>query len=138
MTDRAAIINALMGTPYRLGAQGPEAVDCYSAAAHLQRVLFGRAMPPFEMPGAAGRAAIAAAIAIHPERARWVEIAAPIDGALVTMARNDCGYHLGTWLVEDGGIVVHALEGVGVIADTIGSLNAVGWRRLRFHVPVST
>ena len=55
---------------------------------------------------------------------------------LVTMARNECGYHLGTWVAEDGGLIVHAVEGCGVVADTLATLGAVGWRRFRFHLPV--
>ena len=98
MTDRGAIINGLIGTPYRLGAQGPAEVDCYSATRILQQALFGRDMPAFQMPGEAGRTAIAAAIAGRPSRARCGEVATPVDGCLVTMARNTQGYHLGTWL----------------------------------------
>lgn len=135
MTDRTAVINGLMGTPYKLGGQGRKTVDCYSAARILQRTLFGREMPAFAMPAESGRMAMAAAIAAHPERGRWVESDAPVDGALVTMARQSCGYHLGTYLIEDGGIIVHALEGTGVVADTIPGLVAVGWRRFRFHIP---
>ncbi|HEV7278387.1 MAG TPA: peptidoglycan endopeptidase [Devosiaceae bacterium] len=132
---RLSVINALIGRPYRLGAQGPEAFDCYGAARALQAGLFGREMPEFTMPGAAGRSAIAAAIAVHPERGRWREVPRPEDGALVTMARNLCGYHLGTWLREDGGIIVHSIENCGVVADTISTLEAIGWRRFRFHLP---
>jgi cell wall-associated NlpC family hydrolase len=132
---RAEIVNRLMGRPYRLGAGGPDAFDCYGATRALQAELFGRAMPAFAMPGEAGRTAIAAAIAVHPERARWVEVDRPVDGAIVTMARHQQGYHMGTWLAEDGGLVIHALEQVGVVADTIPSLQAVGWRRFRYHVP---
>ena len=134
-TSRAAIINGLVGTPYRQGGQGPDAVDCYAATRILQRELFGRDMPPFRMPAEAGRTAIAAAIAVSPERGRWREVAAPVDGAIVTMARNLQGYHMGTWLAEDGGIIVHAIEECGVVADTLQTLAAVGWRRFRFHVP---
>lgn len=138
MIDRTAIINGIMGTPYELGAQGPDLVDCYSAATMLQAALFGRAMPSFQAPAGAGRTAIAGAIAAHPERARWVEVDTPIDGALVTMARQNCGYHVGTWLEEDGGLIVHAIEECGVVADTIMSLQAVGWRRFRYHMPAVT
>jgi len=136
MSERSSIINGLVGTPYRLGAQGPEAVDCYSTARILQKRLFDRDMPEFQMPGEAGRTAIAAAIAVHSERSRWHEIETPVDGCLITMARHLQGYHLGTWLAEDGGIIVHALETVGVVVDTISTLQAVGWRRFRYHVPV--
>lgn len=133
---RVEIINSLIGTPYRLGAQGPEELDCYSCARMVQSRLFGRAMPDFAMPGEAGRLAIAAAISVHPERNRWQEIAVPVDGALVTMARNQCGYHIGTWIEEDGGMIVHAIEECGVVADTISTLEAVGWRKFRFHTPL--
>lgn len=136
MPDRRNIINSLIGTRYELGAQGPDAVDCYSAAKLLQLRLFGREMPDFQMPGEAGRTAIAAAIAVHPERARWHQVERPVDGCLVTMARHLQGYHLGTWLMEDGGIIVHAMERCGVVVDTISTLQAVGWQRFRFHVPV--
>jgi cell wall-associated NlpC family hydrolase len=135
MMSRIDLINGLIGKPYALGAQGPDAFDCYSAARALQKALFGRDMPAFAMPGEAGRIAIAAAIAVHPERQRWREIAAPMDGCLVTMARHLQGYHLGTWLAEDGGMIVHAIETCGVVCDTIATLEAVGWRRFRFHLP---
>ena len=133
---RAEIINGHIGTPYDLGGRLPGTVDCYGSARYLQRMLFDRDMPDFTMPGAAGRMAIAAAISVHPERGRWLEVAAPEDGALVTMARNACGYHIGTWLAEDGGIVVHAIEDCGVVADNLATLRAVGWRKFRFHLPV--
>lgn len=133
--ERAKIVNALMGKPYRLGAQGGDAVDCYSCTKILQRAVFGRDMPEFTMPAQAGRSAIAAAIAVHPERQQWVEVEQPVDGAIVTMARNICGYHLGTWLDDDGGVVIHAIEDCGVVADTLPSLEAIGWRKFRFHIP---
>lgn len=134
--DRAMLINAILGTPYDLGGRKPGTLDCYGAARLVQRELFGRDMPDFAMPGEAGRTAIAAAIAVHPERMRWQEIDNPEDGALVTMARNHAGYHIGTWLADEGGLIVHAIEDCGVVVDTIASLEAVGWRRFRFHLPV--
>jgi hypothetical protein len=134
--NRVEIINGHIGTPYDLGGRKPGTVDCYGSARYLQRVLFGRDMPDFAMPGEAGRTAIAAAISVHPERSRWQEVDAPFDGALVTMARNQCGYHIGTWLEEDGGMIVHAIEDCGVVADTIATLEAVGWRKFRFHIPI--
>lgn len=134
--DRVQFINKLMGTQYELGGQLPGTVDCYGCARLIQKEIFGREMPPFEMPSLSGRTAIAAAISVHPERARWQEVAKPVDGAVVTMARNICGYHIGTWLKEDGGVIIHAIEECGVVADTIRSLETIGWRRFRFHVPI--
>jgi 6-phosphofructokinase len=101
MADRDDILGSILGKPYRLGAQGPQEFDCYSATRFVQRELFGRAMPAFTMPETAGRWAIASVIAVHPERMQWREIARPCEGALVTMARNTQGYHIGTWLAEE-------------------------------------
>ncbi|WP_127142834.1 NlpC/P60 family protein [Pelagibacterium montanilacus] len=133
---RAEHINRLIGRPYHLGAQGPDSFDCYSLTRTLQAGLFGREMPAFAAPAQAGRMAIAAAVAIHPERGRWQEMPHPQDGAIVTMARHLQGYHLGTFIAEDGGLVVHALEGTGVVASRLCELEAEGWRKFRFHIPL--
>lgn len=92
-------------------------------------------MPEFSIPGKAGRHAIAMAIAVHPERARWREVSSPVDGGLVTMARHLQGYHIGTWLAEDGGTILHTLETTGVVASRLIELEAEGWRKFRFHRP---
>ncbi|MEJ0012784.1 MAG: peptidoglycan endopeptidase [Bauldia sp.] len=117
MLDRAAFINRLLGRPYKSGANGPEAFDCYGLTRLLQRTFFDRDMPAFTMPREAGRIAIASAIAMHEERHRWFPIARPIDGAIAVMSRQDCGFHMGTYLDLDGGVVVHALDVPGVCAD---------------------
>lgn len=134
--DRASHLNALLGKPYRLGAAGSDAFDCYGLARHLQSTFYGRESPLFEMPAKAGRIAIAAAIAAHPERQRWVSTARAIDGAAVSMAKQDIGYHLGTYIEIDGGLVVHALEDCGVVAEPLFTLRAFGWRRIQFLVPI--
>lgn len=134
--DRADIVNGLLGRPYRLGCAGPDAFDCYGLTRYLQMTLFGRSMPEFKMPGFGGRIAIASAIAVHPERQCWGEIAAARDGCIVTMARQNAGYHMGTWLAMDGGVIVHTIERCGVVTDTPATLEAIGWRRLRYFVPI--
>lgn len=116
-TARAEHVNALLGRPYQAGGNGPESFDCYGLARHLQAAFFGRDLPVFTMPAEAGRFAIASAITVHPERARWREIAAPIDGAIAVMARQENGFHMGVFLDLDGGTIVHALEEQGVVAE---------------------
>jgi hypothetical protein len=134
--DRASVINALLGRPYRCGANGPEAFDCYGLTRWLQKQLFQRDMPVFSLPPDAGRFAIAAAIVAHPERHSWIEAARPIDGALAIMSRQECGFHIGTFVDVDGGVVVHALERPGVCADAPFLLTtpAGGLWRIRWNV----
>lgn len=138
---RAAHLNGLLGRPYRAGAMGPDAFDCYGLARHLQATFFGRDLPVFQLPAEAGRFAIASAIAVHPERARWHGIARPRDGAMVVMARQDCGFHLGVWLAlgQVGGLVAHTIEQTGVVAETPWQLAgpAGRWRLQYFDLGAS-
>lgn len=135
---RAAHINALLGRPYRARAMGMDAFDCYGLARHLQAEFFGRDLPLFQLPADAGRFAIASAITVHPERQRWREIAQRVDGAMVVMARQDCGFHLGVFLALDGGIVVHTIEQTGVVAESPFQLTSPAGRwRLQYFGPES-
>lgn len=134
MIDRVGFINSLIGRPYRLGAAGPEAFDCYGLARHVQQEVFDTDLPPFEAPADFGRTAIAAFLAAHPERKRWVKVDRPVDGALVSMAKQEVGYHVGVYLADDGGIIIHALDELGVIVDRPFALETLGWRRLQYLV----
>lgn len=127
---RAAHVNSLIGRPYEAGAMGPDRFDCYGLARHLQREFFGRTLPLFQLPAEAGRFAIASAIAVHPERARWDEVERPVDGAVVVMAQQQCGFHMGVFLDLDGGLIVHTVEQTGVVAETPFQLRspAARWR----------
>lgn len=136
--DRAAYLNGLLGRPYRAGAMGPAAFDCYGLARHLQAAFFGRDLPRFQLPAEAGRFAVASAIAVHPERERWREVARPRDGAIVVMARQDCGFHLGVWLglQQIGGLIAHTIEQTGVVTETPWLLAGPAGRwRLQYFVP---
>lgn len=133
---RAAHVNSLIGRPYEAGVMGPERFDCYGLARHLQREFFGRALPLFQLPAEAGRFAIASAIAVHPERERWDEVERAVDGAVVVMAQQACGFHMGVFLDLDGGLIVHTTEQTGVVADTPFQLTSPAARwRLKYLVP---
>ncbi|MHB2265803.1 NlpC/P60 family protein [Aliihoeflea sp. PC F10.4] len=139
ITERAArvsYLNGLIGKPYVAGEMGPTRFDCYGLARQLQRDFWGRALPRFQLPGETGRFAVASAIAAHPERERWAETADPVDGAIVVMARQDCGFHMGCWVDLDGGLVVHTIEQTGVVANSRFQLISPAQRwRLSFFVP---
>jgi hypothetical protein len=133
--DRVAHVNGLIGKPYKRGGAGPVEYDCYSLTRHLQATFWSREMPVFETPAEAGRFALAAMISRHPERQRWHRVERPEDGAIVSMAKQEMGYHMGTYLEMDGGLLVHTLETSGVVADKMFALAAFGWRNLKFYLP---
>jgi cell wall-associated NlpC family hydrolase len=133
MTYRLARLAALLGRPYVVGADGPDAFDCYGLARHVLREVYGEALPAITRATAEPRA-VARAILGHPERARWERVPQPFDGALVLMGNiQGRDFHLGV-AVADGRqmLVLHTDDGPGVIADDLMSLPARGFHNITF------
>ena len=75
-------------------------------------------------------------LATHPVRADWMTIPRPVDLALVLMGKTaGAETHVGTWLAEDGGLILHTDEPHGVALDTpLEIVQARRWR-LTYLVP---
>ena len=125
----ASYARAVMHAPYEAGAVGPNAFDCWGLARDCQLRLFGRALP------IVGHEDVQEVLKIvsQPEvRAIWPEIAAPVHGALVVL-KNTQRRHIGTWLMLDGGGLLHTVEKAGVRFDSLLMLHNQGWAGIRFH-----
>lgn len=124
--------SALVGIPWQLGAQGPQAYDCWSFFRYVQRERFGVEVPeviaPVQAPSAYARAFQA-----HLEWSHWVRVDRPAEGDAVPMSRNTRIHHIGVWLAADGGGVLHCVEGGGVAYSTLQALRAGLWRRIEFY-----
>lgn len=118
----ASEIAALIGTPWQEGAVGPEAYDCWAAAAMVEERFFGRVLPRL---GADRRAAITRA------RATWRTCASPRDGDIVEMRRMGRANHVGVWIA---GAVLHCQRGAGMVYDRPDAIRAMGWQ-MRFWTP---
>ena len=132
--DRITFLSDLIGRPYRIGATGPDAFDCYGLARHVQEAFYEVPMPELPFVAATTRQQ-AEAMLSHAERQNWREIAEheAQDGDLVLMgnvAKRD--FHLGTYVVPGtAGVVLHIDEKNGVVADDLPSLRSIGFRYLR-------
>lgn len=97
----------LVGDPWELYANGPNAWDCVTLVAEVYR----RADLPFPLPGAYGAGEITAA-----EYARWAalfERVTPGPFAVLELASAGRDGHLA--VMTDGGWAVHCVEGQGVV-----------------------
>lgn len=111
-------------------------LNCWQLASLTQWTLFGRVLPaadPSLVDDVRERARV---LATHPERARWREVESPTDGALVLMGkvvgRED---HCGTWLANEGGLILHTDEPHGVVLDPpLEIVQARRWR-LTYLIP---
>jgi cell wall-associated NlpC family hydrolase len=141
MTDRLTFLGSLIGLPYRVGATGPDAYDCYGLAQHVQRHLYDVEMPALPYVAATTRQQ-AEAMMLHPERLNWREVpdAEARDGDLVLMgnvAKRD--FHLGVFVVPvTAGVVLHVDQGRGVVADDLPALRAIGFAYARLFRRVGT
>jgi hypothetical protein len=133
LAAREALLASLRGTPYDRRER-----HCWWLARLLQGELFGRPLPFADQALVHDRQARAEAFAGHPERARWRQVPAPVDGAFVLMnlnGRDDL--HCGVFLDGPcGGRVWHSDRPHGVVDDSIVELTQIRSWRLTFLVPV--
>lgn len=127
MIDRATLIAELLGTPYDRQDR-----NCWWLVATVQRELYGRELPIAPYADRNERARI---LGSHPERARWIQVGQPADGAVVLMARvAGKDIHAGVFLA-DRRAVIHTDEPHGVVLDTPLELEQSRRWRLTFYQP---
>ncbi|TSJ64616.1 hypothetical protein FO470_04985 [Starkeya sp. 3C] len=138
MIDRSAYLTSLIGRPWSRG------YSCWHLAVEVQQALFGRNLPDVRLPDQPSWRWMIDTIEAHPERQKWRETAAAQvvglitapDGALVAMARADRVAHIGVWLAPER-LVLHCDETFGVLAESVATLRASGWGRVRFFEPAT-
>lgn len=64
------------------------------------------------------------------EYQQWVEVEKPEEGAAVWMSKAGEPHHIGVWT---GCGVLHALEGQGVVHETLTQIELMGWKIVRFE-----
>jgi cell wall-associated NlpC family hydrolase len=117
---------AYVGLPWAADGEGPHSFHCWALVRHVQRERFGRDLPAIPNPD--DLLVIARSFRDHPERRRWDLIETPADGDCVLMRQARYPVHVGVWLNEDGGRVLHVVRDKGVVAQSLESLATHGWR----------
>lgn len=114
----------LVGLPYRVGGRGPEEFDCAGVVIYALPDL-AAAIEGLARTGATVAACVRAAD-VSPQWERLDELA---ENCVVAISRNGKAWpHIG---VLQRGRIVHAADGLEVVADTPARLGAKGWRQLR-------
>jgi cell wall-associated NlpC family hydrolase len=119
-----------VGLPWRAGAAGPEAFDCWGLFRHVQAAHFDRQVPVILAADYDDPAVLASLFLHHGERARWARVEAPEPGDAVIVHRP---LHVGIWLPADGGGVLHAVRGAGVIYTREAAWRLSGFGRREFY-----
>ena len=111
----------LIGEPWQLGSN-----DCWAFFRRVQREHFGRDVPMVDVD-ATSAMVCAQAVRDHPERLRWSAVAEPRAGDAVLMGKGRHPTHVGLWIDQDGGGVLHCQQGTGVVFSRPAQLALMGW-----------
>lgn len=119
---------AYIGLPWARDGEGPDAYHCWSFVRHILAAHFDLAVP--RIPYSEDLIALARVFRDHPERRRWDEVSMaevrPGDAVLLRQARYPI--HIGVWLAEDGGGVLHCSRDSGVVYQSSRALRVNGWQ----------
>lgn len=130
---RSERIASLVGRPYRRGAIGPDAFDCYGLARHVLIDVFG--VPERRLLIGSG-ADWSASLKAGRRGFRRVNLAH--EGCLVLAGSASIGTHVGVVVASPAQPIriMHALEEAGgVVIDALHLFQFRGFNRVHFYAP---
>jgi hypothetical protein len=136
---RERLIESLIGRPYRPGADGPEAFDCYGVVRHVRMHCLDDALPLIVRPvdEAPCRQAIARTLLKHPTKEQWKMHEVAEEWDVVLMGNVDQRpFHMGICVRVKGQFAVLHAEAAPVnrvILDDLPALSLKGFNRLEFY-----
>lgn len=127
MTD--AEILSYLGKPWTEGAEGPDAFDCWGLLRWVLEHHYGQHVPrlPLGEPEAIMRA-----VRERLATGEWVPMQMPCDGC-GALLRGGTEPHVGVWLANDGGGVLHSMRGTGVVFSRERDLRNLMFPRVKYY-----
>ena len=117
----------LIGKPWEAGQQGPDAFDCWGLLAWVYKQQFNINLPRISVAEGDLRSQIKAFRA-HPEHRHWQQVDSPKEGDALLLRQSRHPIHVGLWIETEGEAgVLHALQGAGVVFQTLNSLKLSSW-----------
>lgn len=118
-----------IGLPWEKDGVGPDAYNCWMLLRHLLKEYFERNLPLAPIGDEE------ACREIHAEcvaNGSWEVVEVPEHGDAVLMKGGN-NPHVGMYLNIDGGGILHAMEGVGVVFTPLSSLRRYGFGRVKYY-----
>lgn len=121
-----------IGKPWISTAKGPDAFDCWGLVVAVHKQLFNHDLPAIPVAENDLKSLILN-MRDHPERQNWQIVTTLQEGDVALMRQSRHPIHVGIWLDIDGGGILHAVQGVGVIFQSINNLTITGWKIENFY-----
>lgn len=118
-----------IGMPYIEGGQGPDAFDCMGFFRMVQGKHFGIEVPTIIAPDYDDPNVVASCFN-NEERENWYKVQVPQHGDAVMVHRP---LHIGLWVDEDGGGVLHCVKDIGVIFTKNAAWATSGFGRCEYY-----
>lgn len=119
--------------PWRGGATGPDAFDCWGLCVHVETWQYRRQCPVHDIINPRDTALVAQAIHRAMCSLKWVQTLKPVDGCIVAMSQATQIHHVGVYIADDGGMVLHCQERSGVQCQPLRQLPTFKWNRIEFY-----
>jgi cell wall-associated NlpC family hydrolase len=110
--------------------------DCWGFFRRIQQERFGIHVPEIDIDSHAPLLC-RHTFKDHMERKKWEKVETPREGDAVLMGKNPRPSHVGTLIESPTPSVLHCVEHIGVVVQSLSSLKAMGWRVIGFYRHVS-
>lgn len=121
-----------IGIPWQNAGNDLSGFDCWGLVRHVQKQHYGRDLPLITTD-ADNLPQVRRCFKYHAELSRWQVVDTPIDGDCALTFRGGFADHVGVWLSVNGGGVLHALKGHGVLFSKAEVLHRLGWEKVIFY-----
>lgn len=121
--------NFLIGLPYEEGSFGPDTFNCWGLLYYVQQNYFKIQMPMAPLGDAQ---ACKELFNTKLSTGDWVRLEQPLHGCGALMRGGETP-HVGIYLDIDGGGILHAMEGVGVIWTPVYKLRSLSFGRTQYY-----
>jgi len=121
-----------VGKPYKPGARGPDSFDCWGLVRDIYEKRFGIALPEWIGLTPHNTPEFPVTRAIVEE---WRPELNPFEGCVVAMSQTVAFHHVGIYLEQNGGKVIHAWSpSGGVVVNTLRELKiAFSFRNIKYY-----
>ena len=122
-----------LGRPWRSGAVGPEAYDCWGLVRAVLWERYAIEVPAVPAADPDSTLQVAASMLEATRREHWQLVERPAEGDVVTLGKARYPSHCGIWVAADFGGVLHCERGIGVCFSGVDSLRRAGWGLIEYY-----
>ena len=110
-------VTQYLGKPWAASPHPPLSFHCWEINRWVQVNHFNRECPDYNVLNPNDIGMVASAIHRAQDSGKWIRLVKPINGCIVAMSQSgktDESHHVGMYLEEDGGMILHCTPRAGV------------------------